>query len=233
MTLLTVVNDAEDLLTQTRSTAVCGATGLQARQMSALLKQVGRDLVKIHDWNKLLTPLEFTCLSTEAQTNYPPDDFDRMADHTEVWNNTRDWKVFGPLTSVEWADLTVRNVQTLPQYWRLNGGVLQIFAPNAGDDMYFEYISKNWIYEAGNTSSPADECSDDTDTFVFDEWLLTLGLVWRWRKAKGFDYAEELVDYERYLEKAIKSDKGGLAVIETDPMPRPRGFKTWPGTINT
>ncbi len=228
MTLLTVINDAEDTLTQTRSTAVYGQSGSHQRQILQILKKVGWDLVKVHDWQVLLTVEEFTCAATEAQTGYPQTGFDRMADHTVMWNNTDDRQILGPTPSDVWSELTVRDVTTLPQYWRLKGGVLQITSPTLGENIRYEYITSKWILQAGTTA--ATTFSADTDTFRFDEHLLTLGVVWRWLKEKGFDYAEAMMDYERYLESVKKSDRGGLVKIETDPDPslrvHPRSFGT-------
>lgn len=229
MTLLTVINDAEDTLTQTRSTAVYGQSGSHQRQILQILKKVGRDLVKVHDWQVLLTFEELTCASTEAQTGYPQTGFDRMADHTVMWNDTQDRQIIGPTPSDVWSELTVRDVTTLPQYWRLHGGVLQVTSPNSGDTIRYEYITSKWILQGGSTA--ATTFSADTDTFRFDEHLLTLGVVWRWLKEKGFDYAEAMMDYERYLQSVIKSDKGGLAEIYTDSEPHFRMRRQPFGTV--
>jgi len=37
---------------------------------------------------------------------------------------------------------------------------------------------------------------------------MVLGLVWRFRKARGFDYAEEFNTFEKEVEQAIMRDGG-------------------------
>lgn len=79
--------------------------------------------------------------------------------------------------------------------------------PTAGDSMAYEYISKYWCTDATETTPAAAWASDD-DIGLLDEELMTLGIVWRWMRAKGFDYAEALRTYETEVEKALGRDGG-------------------------
>ena len=228
MTLLTVVNDAQDVLTMPRSTALYGQSTQDARQWLAILKAEGKQLCMDHDWNDLQDTTSFTCVSTNAQTGYPETDFLRLQDGTDIWNDTRQWPIRGPVKSKQWSDLIVRTTTTITQVWRLIDGVLNVYSPLAGDIIRYEWISNKWVIASSTAQS---SFTADTNTFVFDEWLLTLGIVWRWRKAKGLDYAEEMMDYSRYKERVILGDKGGISRTTGDPVPKIRFGKGWPGTV--
>ena len=52
----------------------------------------------------------------------------------------------------------------------------------------------------------------DADTAMLDETLIQLGVRWRFLRAKGLDYAEEMASYERALEQAMARDGGSTAV---------------------
>ena len=70
----------------------------------------------------------------------------------------------------------------------------------------------------------------DTDLSRLSEELLTLDLVWRWKKAKGLDYAEDLADFERQKEMDIAADRAA------QPISTSRAFEDapdgwWPGTV--
>lgn len=228
MSLLSVVQNAMVLCSMPAPQQAFSNIDPSVMQMVALLNMQGRDLVKRHDWSSLQVTETLTCVAANAQTNYPNAAFDRMARGTDVWNTTKRWPIHGPISAEEWTDLIVRNAVSLPQYWRLINGVLNIYAPSAGDIIRYEYISKNWVLTAGN---PFPQFTADTDTFQFPEEILELGLVWRWKQAKQLDYAEDMRTFEVALRTAIDSDKGGRRIIGTDRARLERPFKSWPGTI--
>jgi hypothetical protein len=55
----------------------------------------------------------------------------------------------------------------------------------------------------------------DTDTFLVPEELCIAGLRWRWKKEKGFEYAEDFRSYEMQVKDAMSRD-GGKSVICLD-----------------
>ncbi len=214
MTLLTVIQDAADLLTIPRPDAVFASTDAQITQLRGLLQATGNDLVAVHEWSSLVNQTTFTCAGTNAQTGTPPAGFDRMSDGVDIWNATRKQKIVGPVTAREWTDLITWTTSTYPQYWRLIAGVLNIYAPISGDTIRYEYVSKYWILAASG-STPTDAFTADGDTFRFPEWLLTLGVVWRWKAAKSLDDPEDVNNYNIELAARIKADQGGLRTLST------------------
>ena len=48
--------------------------------------------------------------------------------------------------------------------------------------------------------------SADTDTYQIDDDLLILGLIWRYRRAKGLDYSEEKRTYDDALARKLARD---------------------------
>jgi hypothetical protein len=240
MSLASVVQNAMALCSLPVPTQVFSSPDESVKQMTALLYMTGRDLVKRHDWSRLLNTQTLTCLATRAQTGYPVAMFDRMARGTDVWNETNNWAIHGPVSSQEWRDLVVRDAVTLPQYWRLIGGELNIYAPSVGDTISYEYVSKYWIYSNGVTGilppedlteGSAATFTNDNDTFLLPEVLLELGLVWRWKQSKQLDYAEDMRTYEIALKDEIDSDKGGRRIISSDRARMERSPRTWHGTV--
>ena len=229
MSLLTVVQNAMTLSGLPVPATAFSNTNNTVEQMVRLVYVEGRDLLKRHDWNKLLTVESLTCGASNAQTGYPVAAFDRMARGTDVWNATRQWPINGPSSSEEWRDLITRVTVAWPQYWRLIGGVLNVYAPVSGDTITYEYITNKWILQTGTTA--AATLVGDTDTFIFPEQLMELGLVWRWKQSKQLDYAEDMKTYQICLADSISSDKGGSRVISTMRGEVERPFRTWPGTV--
>ena len=73
---------------------------------------------------------------------------------------------------------------------------------------------------------------DDADTGRLDEYIMTLGLVWRFRKAKKLDFADELAVYEREVADAIMRDGSrprlSMNMVSGERVPRP---PTTPDTL--
>lgn len=230
MTLLTTVQNAMVQCSLSAPAAVYASTDDIVKQMIRLLYVEGRELLKRHDWNILVTPVTFVCGASNAQTNQPPSAFDRFAKGARIWNVDNKTALSGPLTADAWNEAIVDDVSAaIPLYWRLIGGVLNIEPPVSGTNIRYEYISNKWIKQAGVTL--ATTLSADTDTFVFPEHLLEMGLVWRFKQAKGLDYAEDMRTYGSYLQEVISGDMGGSRVIKTDARPVYDNRYTWHGTI--
>ena len=81
----------------------------------------------------------------------------------------------------------------------------------AGEDLIFEYISENWLTEAAGTTG-ADVWAADTDVAILDEDLITMGVIWRFLRARGLAFETQLAEYEREAAQAIARDGGAPAL---------------------
>lgn len=231
MSLLTIIEEAAGSLNQPVPTSIFGSTQGDAVLWRNLAQQEGRQLARRHDWQALIVDHTWTTTATEAQSLALPSDYDRLPPDPEIWDRTGNQRLVGPASSREWQILNSSAVAGVsPGWWRIIGGVLNVYpAPDAGLTYALEYISKNWCEDSGGTDQSA--WAADSDVALIPEHLMALGLIWRWLRAKGFDYAEEMSTYEREVEKASGRDRGmnimvvGGARNEDDPP------LTWNGTI--
>ena len=102
------------------------------------------------------------------------------------------------------------------------------FVPPPSGSATYPYISNLYAKDADGV--PKDHFSSDTDTFVLDDHLITLGCIWRWRQQKGMDYSEDLQSYENDLSQSQARDKGAR-VIRSGSMsrlPNARLAYPWP-----
>jgi hypothetical protein len=205
MTILTICTDVVDRIAITLSgTTVFSNTADTARQMRALANQEGKELMRRGSWEKLTKEKTFTSLAQETQTSVIPADYDHMLNET-FYNRTRKRQVLGPLSPTDWQAQKSILATVLYDSYRIRGGnVLMIPVPPAGDTYAFEYISNNWVLDATDVEKPA--FTADTDTAILDEELITLGVIWRFLKAKGFDYAEAFRTYELQVSQALARD---------------------------
>jgi hypothetical protein len=205
MTLLTVVQNACDRLGITRPTAAYASTDQQIIQLVGLAQQEGKELAKRHTWQALTTEKTFTSIAAETQTGAIPTDFDRFIDDT-FYNRSQTRHVRGPLTPQEWQFHKGVVATTIIEAFRVRGSAILLTpTPSAGQTYAYEYVSKNWCASSGGTAQSA--WAADADVGTLPEELTTLGVIWRWQKAKGLDYAESFRTYETQV--AIETSRDG------------------------
>lgn len=218
MSLLTIVADAAVELGFTEPTTIMTSTDPAIGVLRSLANKEGKELARRFDWERLQVEATFTLTTatavqvTAVRTTWA--DFGHIVNGT-MWNRTQGQPVRGPLTPQEWQMKKAAAAQAAwGNYFRIIGNQILFFPNPSGDDtIYFEYISNKWCESAGGTRQSA--WAADTDTALLDEEIMRLGLVWRFRKAKGFDYGEDFATYEKALADVFGIDSGRPAVDMT------------------
>lgn len=144
-----------------------------------------------------------------------PADYDRLIDRTE-WDKSKHWEMLGPETPQQWQFLKSGYIATGPRIrFRLMGGYFQIWpAVTTAEYLGFEYVSSNWatsVAGAGKSSFTVD-----TDTCVFPDRLMVLGLKAKYFMVKGFDASGFAAEYA--AQKSIaKANDGGAKTLSFAP----------------
>ncbi len=225
MSLLTIVQDACDKVGIPRLASVVGSASPDARQMLALANAEGRELSRKTTWQVLTKEKTFTSDATEVQLGDVPSDFSFMVNET-FFNRSRQRRVIGPLTPEEWQLQKATTAQIYFDQYRFRGrDILLMPTPTAGDTYAFEYVSTYWAWN-GDEDPDEDEYNDrfEADTWLplLDSFAMTLGIVWRWKVAKGLDYAEDFRTYEIAVANLIARD-GSRRTISMGGRHRPSG----------
>lgn len=214
MSLLDIVQDACDEIGISQPSAVIGNDSDQIRQMLALSNAEGKRLARRYRWQVLQKEATFTTLAAASQgdiNTIASDGFLYVLNDT-IWNRDTRRPVFGPLAPRDWQMLQASPITGPFDEYRIRGDLLLFEpTPTAGETCAFEYISKHWCESSGGTGQEA--WAADADVGRLDEGLMTLGLIWRWKKAKGFDYAEDFNEYEALVADAMARD-GSKATLD-------------------
>ncbi len=209
MTLLSIVQDAvEDIGFGATPATVVGNTDKTAKQMLRLLNKEGESLSK-HPWEALVKEHTFT-LATSDQDYATPAGFRYMIPES-AWNRDSKRPVRTPITSQEWQFYKGWSTVTgLTLRARIRNKELEfdqtITSADNGKTIAYEYISSYWTEDSGSTAQ--GKFAADDDTSVLDEELLTLGLIWRFKKAKGLDWQSDYLDYKNEVSKEKARDGG-------------------------
>jgi len=205
MSLLTLIQQAARRIGVTPPTVVVNSTDANTQELLTCAQEEGFQLMRRGTWQVLRKQKEHTALAQEVQTNMIPADFDRFVQET-FWNRTKKRILWGPITPQEWQNLKAWTATPAMDTFTVRGGnILIIPNPTAGDQMYFEYISKNWCQSSGGTAQ--DEWLADTDTGILDEKLMRLGVIWRYKQKKGLKADIDFQNYETQVKQALTVDQ--------------------------
>lgn len=188
------------------SNTAASSTDPQITQMLSLLNEEGRDLSSRHDWTNLQTEATFTSVaaSTQGALSALAPGFRRFISET-LWNRSQQREAPGPITPRQYQRLKSGLASLVDPAWYVRGGNLVLEpAPAAGQSYSFEYIDKRWA--VANDGTRKEQFTRDEDTHLLDDDALLLGLIWRWRQAKGLEYAEDFTKAERKVAALMGED---------------------------
>lgn len=204
MSLLTIVQRFCRRTNLTVPATVHGSTDSQVLQIMALLEEEGNDLSGRGPWQELTHEATHTTVATESQgdiTTIAPNNF-RFIKNGTAWDRTENL----PLLVIDGQDWQAEKgfAATAPRYRvRIRtGDLICTPTPTAGNTWAFEYVSWDWILD-DDASTRKQYFTEDADTPLLPEEIILKGLRWRWKKEKGFDYAQDFEEYESMVADAV------------------------------
>lgn len=217
MTLLTCVQDAQAICGLEQASSAYGSSDPTTAQFVALAQVEGDELSRFHDWRKLKTA---GTISGDGSTTLwsLPSGFDRLSTGSPFWSDEGAANALdGPISDADLVALKAMDTDPPEPVWRLTGDYIEIWpALESGETVTYEYRTENWILDNDGTTKKS-RWTADTDTALIPERLLTLGIVWRWKQAKGFEYSEAFRSYqiERNRQAAVDGGRGVITMRDT------------------
>ena len=207
MSLLSICQDAAEEIGFPAPSSVVGSSDPNAKQLLRFANREGEELSQATNWNILVTEGSVT-LATGDQDYALASDL-RWVIPTTTWNRNDKRIVLAPLTSQEWqfhkAWTTISGLNLMA---RIRNNQLEfsqtISSSENGKVIYYEYVSNKWASTSGGTAQQLFLL--DTDTCRLDEELVTQGVVWRFKKAKGLDWEGDFQLYKNLKGKQIARD---------------------------
>lgn len=154
---------------------------------------------------------DFTAAGTAADLEFQkmkytlPSDYDALVPRT-MWDKSKHWEMLGPEDAQQWEWVLSGYISTGPRVrWRLLGAFFQIW-PGFSNAEYlgFEYRSKGWAENAAGTVK--NSFTVDTDTCIYPDRLMVLGLKLKYFEGKGFDTTAMYRNYLTEFEAAMALD---------------------------
>jgi hypothetical protein len=220
MSLLSVAQDVCQVVGVERVTTVFGNINNQRTQQELLThanecaQRLARDT---RDWSALVKTATVTGDGV-TESFALPSDFLRLLLDSNVWTSR---STFIPLVYVNSYDEWLRRKAS--GFWDSRGAYILIGGRiyinpilAAGATATFAYLS-NLIITVAATGLTSPQFISDDDTFLLDERLLKLMLIWVWKEAKGSPYAEAMGTYSDALWSVAGRDQPAPILIAGRP----------------
>lgn len=155
------------------------------------------------------------------------------------WDRNFRWQMLGPISAQEWQTIVSGICPVGPRLrFRVMEGTantMQMWIqPPPGatqtDTIAYEYTSVNWCKSATGTRQP--RWATDTDIYLWPEQTQVLGLKWRFLRAKGLDYTEEVRTYENAVQRQI-ARSGGNKTLSLNVRPYGQHLLGWQNIPDT
>lgn len=228
MAILNVIQSASLRCGLPSPSGAVSATDLITQQMVSFAQQEGDETASSFDWRQLKIALTIT--GNGSTTLWPlPADFERFLPGEAFFSSMYPTiPLIGPMTDEEFLAAKALPVMPIRPIWRLIGTNIEIWPALAnGEVINSQYRTLNWILGADATAKSTFTL--DSDTIRFPERIITMGVVWRWKRAAGLDYAEEFRTYQMERDKIAGHDAGNRTIHMSHRTRIPDNY--WPGFI--
>lgn len=221
MTLLTICQNAADDVGFNRPSTIIDNTASDAKQLLRFANATNKHISRFHKWNRLVKEDTIT-LVTSDQDYALASDFYYMIPDT-CWNRNTSRPVVVSIDSEEWQFEKGWGVSiSLNLRARIRANQLEfvntISSDLNGEVIAYEYISNQHVLASGASTPSKVAFTVDTDTSAFDEEIVTMGVVYRYKKSKGLPGWEiDRMDYMDELKKLAGRDKANRTVNMQDP----------------
>ena len=215
-TLLQIVQAAVDELGSiNRPSTIVSSADDQVKQLLALANREGKELSARQGinsgWPELRKLHTITTVADQANYSFPSDL--QYFTNTTAWDRTQKWPLQGPISPQEWQILksgTIGSVGPRRRFRVYDDEIHFDPTPETSNETYiFEYYSDAWCESTGG--DPQTTWQSDTDVPVLPDDCFILGIMWRFRRAKGLDYAEEYRTYENLVSREL--GRSGMAPV--------------------
>lgn len=231
MTILSVIQQVCPVIGLTVPDAVFSSTAREHIELQALANEMAQRIAfDTHDWSALKA---LGTISGDGVTSAfsMPSDYRRMLKKASLWSSAGfATSLFHVADTDQWLGMQSRSPQWSPGAWTIIGRQINILPiPATGSTVQYYYLSNAIAVAQDGTLRTAFLA--DSDTFVLDERVLRLGMIWQWRANKGLSYAEDLATYEEALSYAIGADKGSNTVVVGHRRTPYNAMYAYPGTL--
>ena len=215
MSLLSICREAAAEAGVAPPASVIGNAETTSIRLLAAARQEIFSMAGVADWTALVREHAFAAAAAALQPGGLPADFGHIVDGT-AWDRGAARKLEGPLSGPQWQALRASGAGPAGgRAFRIYGDAFHLHPAPAepGGEIAFEYITGDIVIAASGGRRRSWEADDDS--FALSREIAAMGVKWRFKKAIGLAYDDDLDEYLAVLGRAIARD-GGRPVLRLD-----------------
>ena len=232
MSLLSIVQGVARRCNYQQPTVAITSADSNVLQMVDCVQDIGDELIERWGWQglKIRVPVTFTGDGNTTAFAMPTNVANFGPASTFVSSAYPTLTMPGPVNEEDLLRIKALPVMVQPACWRQVDDQIEFYPPLAsGEVVSYVYAQNSWVMNAAGTPYATPAFVADTDTVVLSERLLRLGAIQLWKRRKGYEYAEELEDFERALDRQAGQENTGRVINMTQALPIPDNL--FAGTI--
>ena len=205
--ILSIAAEAADICAVQRPTDLFSNSSQNDILFASIAKSTLSSLMRHADWQCLVREAVFD--TEPGQTDYLIDtiatDFHSLINATiYAADDTRN--VIGAVSEERWAKEKQFHTPEIDLLFKIQNNMIRFIKDPGKARVHFFYKSNAVCIDA-SSSRPKSQITLNSDVPVFDAYLVKLGMIWRFQKRSGLDYAEEYNEYQRELNKSYAQTK--------------------------
>lgn len=186
-------------------------------QLVAIANVTLQSLAEEYNWPQLEIEYPITLVASQATYEWPSDF--RKTEASSLFRTDEYFRVKGSVNIIEWNKRKYGMLGSLAclayrTYYNPTTGApgIQVTpTPEASGTMVGLYYTNKYVDAGGGSFKTSYEV--DTDTSRIPERLVQLGMMWRFRRAKGLDFSAELAEYSATISQQFADRKGSADII--------------------
>lgn len=200
--ILDIAKSAANMCAVQEPATLVNPTTQNDQLFASVVQSTLDSLMRSCDWQTL--EREAVLYTNDGQKNYAldsiaPDIYSIISG--SLWDKGSMRSVIGGMTQESWRQHKQYHIPVVDIYFKIQNNQI-MFLKNPGClEIRFGYRSNAVVIDQ-KTAEPKTSITKDSDVPVFDEYLVKLGIIWRWLKRSGMDYAEEYDEYVHELNKS-------------------------------
>lgn len=207
MNILEIAQEAADICAVQRPTDLFNSSVQNDQLFASVVHSTLDSLMRHAEWQAITR--EGVLYTTYGQTDYLIEnvapDFHSLVNGTMyIRDNMR--FVIGAISEERWAREKQFHTPEIDVLFKVQNNKIKFLKDPGCLKLHFTYKSNAVCYDA-ETEEPKPRLTANSDIPIFDEYLVKLGIIWRWNKRTGLDYTEEYNEYQRELEKSYAETK--------------------------
>ena len=218
--VLEICQEVADIAATKRPEDLFNSASLSDSIFLSVAKSALDSLLRYGDWQELTK--EGILRTSSTRDSYLLEavcpDFYSLLNNTIFIKDSKE-KIIGAITPEDWMREKYFCHEGSQLKFKIQNGRIKFLTPPAdGLKIVFQYRSNAICFDPYEGYKEKSNLTKNTDIPVFDEYLVKLGILWRWFKRNGMDYAEEYAEYERELKKKFATGLATKDICLCDPV---------------